>query len=180
MKAFLRHLSRQGQRVRFAHSCPIASGSAARKTWPCISAEDAINFGCTGPVLRGSGVAYDVRKYEPYGVYDKVDWEVPIGKNGDTYDRYWIRMEEMRQSARIIAQCLDQTAGGTDHGGRAATYSAAQGLGHAGHGKPDSPFHYLHPGHQAAEGRDLLRDRSCPKANWAFSSSATAALVPTD
>ena len=47
-------------------------------------------------------------KLEPYGVYDKVDWEVPVGKNGDTYDRYWIRMEEMRQSARIIAQCLDQ------------------------------------------------------------------------
>ena len=73
-----------------------------------ISAEDAINFGLTGPVLRGSGVAYDVRKYEPYGVYDKVDWEVPIGKHGDTYDRYWIRMEEMRQSARIIQQCLAQ------------------------------------------------------------------------
>jgi NADH-quinone oxidoreductase subunit C/D len=73
-----------------------------------LSAEDAINFGCTGPVLRGSGVAYDIRKAEPYGVYDKVEWEVPIGKNGDTYDRYWIRMEEMRQSARIIAQCFDQ------------------------------------------------------------------------
>ncbi|MCX5721681.1 MAG: NADH dehydrogenase (quinone) subunit D [Nitrospirae bacterium] len=77
-----------------------------------LSAEDAINFGCTGPVLRGSGVAYDIRKVEPYGVYDKVDWEVPIGKNGDTYDRYWIRMEEMRQSARIIAQCLDQLPSG--------------------------------------------------------------------
>ncbi len=73
-----------------------------------ISGEDAINFGLTGPTLRGSGVAYDVRKLEPYGVYDKVDWEVPVGKNGDTYDRYWIRMEEMRQSARIISQCLDQ------------------------------------------------------------------------
>ena len=73
-----------------------------------ISADDAINFGLTGPTLRGSGVAYDVRKMEPYGVYHKVDWEVPVGKNGDTYDRYWIRMEEMRQSARIIAQCLDQ------------------------------------------------------------------------
>ncbi len=77
-----------------------------------LSAEDAINFGCTGPVLRGSGVAYDIRKAEPYGVYDKVDWEVPIGKNGDTYDRYWIRMEEMGQSARIIAQCLDQLPSG--------------------------------------------------------------------
>ncbi len=73
-----------------------------------ISAEDAINFGLTGPTLRGSGVDYDVRKYEPYGAYDKVDWEVPVGKNGDTYDRYWIRMEEMRQSCRIIRQCLDQ------------------------------------------------------------------------
>lgn len=73
-----------------------------------ISAEDAINFGLTGPTLRGSGVAYDIRKLEPYGVYHKVDWEVPVGKHGDTYDRYWIRMEEMRQSARIIAQCLDQ------------------------------------------------------------------------
>lgn len=77
-----------------------------------LSAEDAINFGCTGPVLRGSGVAYDIRKVEPYGVYDKVDWDVPVGKNGDTYDRYWIRMEEMRQSARIIAQCLDQLPAG--------------------------------------------------------------------
>lgn len=77
-----------------------------------LSAEDAVNFGCTGPVLRGSGVAYDVRKVEPYGVYDKVEWDVPLGKNGDTYDRYWIRMEEMRQSARIIAQCLDQLPAG--------------------------------------------------------------------
>ncbi len=73
-----------------------------------ISAEDAINFGLTGPVLRGSGVAYDVRKFEPYGVYDRVEWEVPVGKHGDTYDRYWVRMEEMRQSCRIIRQCLDQ------------------------------------------------------------------------
>jgi NADH-quinone oxidoreductase subunit C/D len=73
-----------------------------------ISGEDAINFGLTGPALRGSGVAYDVRKLEPYGVYHKVDWEVPVGKNGDTYDRYWIRVEEMRQSARIIRQCLEQ------------------------------------------------------------------------
>ena len=73
-----------------------------------ISGEDAINFGLTGPTLRGSGVAYDIRKLEPYGVYDRVEWEVPVGKDGDTYDRYWIRVEEMRQSAHIIEQCLDQ------------------------------------------------------------------------
>ena len=81
---------------------------ARTKDVAVISAEDAINFGLTGPVLRASGVAYDVRKLEPYGAYDKVEWEVPIGKNGDTYDRYWVRMEELRQSSRIIAQCLDQ------------------------------------------------------------------------
>jgi NADH-quinone oxidoreductase subunit C/D len=81
---------------------------ARTKDVAVISAEDAINFGLTGPVLRASGVAYDVRKLEPYGAYGKVEWEVPIGKNGDTYDRYWVRMEELRQSSRIIAQCLDQ------------------------------------------------------------------------
>ncbi|MEC4674726.1 MAG: NADH dehydrogenase (quinone) subunit D [Nitrospirota bacterium] len=81
---------------------------ARTKDVAVISAEDAINFGLTGPTLRGSGVAYDIRKLEPYGVYDRVEWDVPVGKNGDTYDRYWIRVEEMRQSARIIEQCLDQ------------------------------------------------------------------------
>ncbi len=82
------------------------------KSIAVLSAQDAVNLGVTGPVLRGSGVAYDVRKAEPYGAYDKVDWEVPIGKNGDTYDRYWVRLEEMRQSARIIRQCLDQLPSG--------------------------------------------------------------------
>lgn len=77
-----------------------------------ISGEDAINFGLTGPTLRGSGVAYDIRKLEPYGVYDRVEWDVPIGKDGDTYDRYWIRIEEMKQSARIIEQCLEQMPAG--------------------------------------------------------------------
>jgi len=73
-----------------------------------ISGDDAINFGLTGPTLRGSGVAYDIRKLEPYGVYDRVEWDVPVGKDGDTYDRYWIRVEEMRQSAWIVEQCLEQ------------------------------------------------------------------------
>ncbi|HLG21440.1 MAG TPA: NADH dehydrogenase (quinone) subunit D [Candidatus Manganitrophaceae bacterium] len=73
-----------------------------------ISAEDAVNFGLSGSTLRGSGVDYDLRKVSPYGAYDKVKWTVPLGKNGDTYDRYWVRMEEMRESSKIIKQCLDQ------------------------------------------------------------------------
>jgi len=81
---------------------------ARTKNVAVISAEDAINFGLTGPVLRGSGVKYDIRKVEPYAAYDQVEWDVPLGKHGDTYDRYWVRMQEMRQSARIIRQCLDK------------------------------------------------------------------------
>jgi len=73
-----------------------------------ISAEDAINWGLSGPTLRGSGVPYDIRKSVPYGVYDKVKWEVCTGNNGDTYDRYRVRMEEFRQSNSIIRQCIDQ------------------------------------------------------------------------
>jgi NADH:ubiquinone oxidoreductase subunit D len=59
-------------------------------------------------MIRGSGVAYDIRKAKPYLVYDRLEWDVPIGENGDTYDRYLVRMEEMRQSLRMIEQCLDQ------------------------------------------------------------------------
>lgn len=73
-----------------------------------ISAEEAINRGLTGPTLRGSGVGYDVRKYAPYDAYDKVEFDVPVGKNGDIYDRYRCRMEELRQSNRIIRQCIEQ------------------------------------------------------------------------
>ncbi len=72
-----------------------------------ISADDAINYGLTGPSLRGSGVNYDVRKVFPYGGYEKFDFDVPLGKNGDVYDRYLVRLEEMRQSLRIVQQALD-------------------------------------------------------------------------
>jgi NADH-quinone oxidoreductase subunit D len=71
-----------------------------------ISADDAISYGITGPFLRGSGVAYDVRKDCPYGVYDRLEFDVPIGTNGDNLDRYLVRMEEMEQSIRIIEQAL--------------------------------------------------------------------------
>jgi NADH-quinone oxidoreductase subunit D len=71
-----------------------------------LSRDDAIRFGCTGPILRGSGVNYDVRKAFPYGGYEEYDFEVPLGEQGDAFDRYRIRLEEMRQSLRIIDQAL--------------------------------------------------------------------------
>ncbi len=77
-----------------------------------ISKEDAIDYGLTGPNLRGSGVDYDLRKAHPYLVYDQLKFDVPVGSVGDCYDRYLVRMEEMRQSVRILQQCLDQLPGG--------------------------------------------------------------------
>ncbi|MGA0409300.1 MAG: NADH dehydrogenase (quinone) subunit D, partial [Limisphaerales bacterium] len=74
--------------------------------------EIAINYGITGPNLRGSGVDHDLRKSNPYLIYDQLDFEVPVGSQGDSYDRYLVRMEEMRQSAGLIRQCLDRLPGG--------------------------------------------------------------------
>ncbi|KTC64566.1 NADH dehydrogenase I subunit D (plasmid) [Legionella adelaidensis] len=72
-----------------------------------VSPEEAIQWGFTGPMLRGSGVAWDLRKKQPYGVYDQVDFDIPVGKTGDCYDRYLVRVEEMRQSNRIVRQCIE-------------------------------------------------------------------------
>lgn len=73
-----------------------------------VTAEDALNLGFSGVMLRGSGIKWDLRKAQPYEAYDQVEFDVPIGTNGDTYDRYLVRMEEMRESLRIIEQCLNK------------------------------------------------------------------------
>ncbi len=72
-----------------------------------LTSEKAISMGSTGPVLRGSGVALDLRKQKPYGVYGSVEFDVPVGSVGDSWDRYWVRVEEIRQSMRIIEQLID-------------------------------------------------------------------------
>jgi len=77
-----------------------------------ISKVDAIDYGLSGPNLRGSGVDHDLRKANPYLVYDQLEFEVPVGSAGDSYDRYLVRMEEMRQSVRLVRQCLDKLPDG--------------------------------------------------------------------
>lgn len=77
-----------------------------------VSEDDAINWGFTGPMLRASGVAWDLRKSQPYEVYDRLDFDIPVGKTGDCYARYLVRMEEMRQSLSLMKQCLNAMPGG--------------------------------------------------------------------
>jgi NADH-quinone oxidoreductase subunit D len=72
-----------------------------------VSPERALNLGCPGPMLRGSGIEWDLRRKQPYAVYEQMDFDIPVGVNGDCYDRYLVRIEEMRQSNRIVQQCVD-------------------------------------------------------------------------
>jgi NADH-quinone oxidoreductase subunit D len=71
-----------------------------------VTPERALNLGFTGPMLRGSGIEWDLRKMQPYDVYEHMDFDIPVGVNGDTYDRYLVRIEEMRQANRIVKQCI--------------------------------------------------------------------------
>lgn len=83
-----------------------------------ISVDDALSWGFTGPMLRASGLPWDLRKSQPYEIYDQLDFDIPIGKQGDCYDRYLVRMAEMRESVKLIIQCLEKIPDGpimTDH-----------------------------------------------------------------
>merc|ERR1711976_829927 len=77
-----------------------------------VNADQALDYGFTGVLLRGSGIPWDLRKTQPYEVYDSIDFDIPVGTNGDCYDRYLIRINEMRQSIKIINQCLNNMPNG--------------------------------------------------------------------
>ena len=77
-----------------------------------VTKDDALDWGFSGPMLRGSGVPWDLRKSQPYDVYGRMDFDIPVGKTGDCFDRYLVRVEEMRQSLRIIKQCIEEMPGG--------------------------------------------------------------------
>ena len=77
-----------------------------------VSAKQAMDWGFSGPMLRGSGIAWDLRKSQPYDIYDRLEFDIPVGKNGDCYDRYLVRVEEMYQSVKLIKQCIEQMPDG--------------------------------------------------------------------
>lgn len=133
-----------------------------------ISAEEAINWGLTGPTLRGSGVAYDVRKCAPYDAYDQIDFDMPLGTNCDVYDRYRCRMEEFRQSVRIIRQCLEKMPGGLVLNPDAPGYDMA-----AGPRKKPAP-----PAPPPAEGAAPAEASPAPPAGPQFEDLYVATEVP--
>jgi NADH-quinone oxidoreductase subunit D/NADH-quinone oxidoreductase subunit C/D len=92
-----------------------------------LSKEKALSYGCTGPVLRASGVRYDVRRNDPYSIYDRFDFDIPVGTVGCSFDRYRVRMEEMAQSVRILEQAVKDFPGGPYRSKEKAAYSLPQG-----------------------------------------------------
>ena len=125
-----------------------------------VTKEQAIGWGMTGPMLRASGVPYDVRRARPYDFYDRFDWDVPIATDGDNFSRYLVRMEEMRQSLKIIRQALDiLPAQGPVELGRLAGRAASEGRRLPRHGVPDLSLQARHGGHPRAPRRALRVDR---------------------
>jgi len=102
-----------------------------------VTAEQAINNGASGPMLRGSGVPYDIRRADPYSIYDQLDFDVVTGEHGDVYDRYVLRLEEARQSVRILKQVLERMPEGPILAGK-PTYQARVPAGEA-YGRVESP-----------------------------------------
>ena len=124
-----------------------------------VSLEDCFKWGFSGVMVRGSGAAWDLRRAQPYECYSELDFDIPIGKNGDNYDRYCIRMEEMRQSVKIMAQCckkLLSAEGQGPHVDRRQEGGAAQARrDEALHGSADPPLQALHRGLPRARGRGV-------------------------
>jgi NADH-quinone oxidoreductase subunit D len=140
-----------------------------------VDGDRAKALGFTGPMLRGSGVAWDLRKMQPYEVYDRLDFEIPVGRNGDSYDRYLVRMEEMRQSNRIIAQCVDwlkKNPGPVISADHKVAPPVARG-DEIQHGRADPSLQAVHRGHARARRRGLRgggarqgRVRRLPDLRW--------------
>ena len=132
-----------------------------------VSLADAFAWGFSGVMVRGSGAAWDLRKAQPYECYSELDFDIPVGKNGDNYDRYLIRMEEMRQSVRIMKQCLEKLNSAERR--RTGLYlrrqdrAAPAGRDEALHGSAHPSLQALYRGLQGAGGRSLCRRRSAQR-----------------
>ena len=146
-----------------------------------LSADDALALGQSGPMLRASGVDWDLRRATPYLAYDEVEFDVPVYQNGDVYDRYKVHMDEMRQSARIVTQCLDRLEAlrgiAVDRRRPQGRAAAARGAPHLD-GVAHPPLQDRHGGLPRPRGRGVRRDRVGARRAGAATSSRTAARSP--
>jgi NADH-quinone oxidoreductase subunit D len=124
-----------------------------------VSKEDAIAWGFSGPMIRAAGIPWDLRKSQPYEVYDRMEFDIPVGTNGDCYDRFMVRVEEVRQSARIMRQCLKEMPGRADRQPRPQGVPAEARRDEAVDGSADPPLQALHRGLSRARRRGVRRDR---------------------
>ena len=126
-----------------------------------VSPERAMQLGFSGPMLRGSGIVWDLRKKQPYEVYEHMDFDIPVGVNGDCYDRYLVRIEEFRQSNNIVKQCIDwlRANPGPDHDRGSQDHAALARADERRHGIAHSSLQALHRGLQRSGGRSVRRDR---------------------
>ena len=128
-----------------------------------ITTEEAIALGATGPILRSTGYAWDLRRDMPYLAYDQVDFDVVVGTYGDCFDRYAIRLNEVRESMRIVRQILDRMPARRLPGPGQEGHAAAAGPHRRVDGGADPPLQDLHRGLQGARGRGLRRRRVAPR-----------------
>ncbi len=158
----------------------------ARATSGSFAREAAIDYGLSGPNLRGSGVEFDLRKAHPYLVYDQLEFDMPAGSAGDCYDRYLVRIEEMRQSVRLLRQCLDKIPGGADNTAKEPMNIADGKIVLPSKDKVlTSMEELIHQFILVTGGRATRRRarfisaRRIPRANWAFTLTAKAGARPT-
>ena len=127
-----------------------------------LTAEEALALSVTGPILRSTGVPWDLRRTMPYLAYDQIDFDVIVGSYGDNFDRYSVRLNEIRESIKMIRQIADQDAPGGLPGAGPQGDAAATGPHRREHGGPDPPFQDLHRGLPGARGRGLRGHRVTP------------------